>query len=854
MTDLRHALRGLVTSPGFTAAALLSLAIGIGANSALFSVTSALLLRPLPYKNADRLVILWNRSPGLNIAEDWFSTAQYFDIKTGHSGFEQVAIAIGGNFNLTGDGDPERVGVVQVSSNLLPMVGARPALGRLFVAEEDAPGHPRAAVLGYGIWTRRFGNDPGVVGRSLTLNGQPYTIAGVLPQDFSLPREVLPTLGVAEDGEIFLSLPLPATAATDRTREDYNIVGTLKSGVTVPRAQAEMDALTARLRRDFPNEYPPNSGLTFSIVPLLEQVVGNVRRALLILVGSVGFVLLIACANVANLLLSRALAREKEIAVRAALGASRSRIVRQLLTESLLLSLLGGALGVALAYAAVRGIHVLQPPGLPRLRDIAIDARVGLAPAFAAGRLNVYGTLKDAARGSGAGALWGRGNRLRRLLVVSELALAVVLLVGAGLLIRSFARLQDVAPGFNPNGVLTVELTMNGRKYANGPAVVETYRQLWEKLDRLPGVTASGGVTALPLSGYFSWGPITIEGRALPPGERFVNADQRVVSGRYFEAMGIPLRSGRFFSEQDTTDHPRVVIIDEFMAAEMWPGQDPIGRRPVDVTVADRRRRRRARQAVHAGRGRPYRDVLPADAEPVAGDVRDGEDCRSGVARAAGHERDPRARSGFAPLSPRADDDARRRIAGAAAFLDAAAVALRGRGAGARGDRHLRRDGVPRRPEHARDRHQNGAGREPADGPRDDSASGDDGRAGRRGDRSGGRARAVTRDAQPAVRRPGIGSADVRGCVRAARRDRPRRDLPARETSRADRSDDFAEGRVEPRTGTLNPSTARRSRAPSPPPSKKPKTEKRKLKTESFLFSLFCFQFLFHFPRSFLAR
>jgi putative ABC transport system permease protein len=597
LTDLRHAIRGLAKNPGFTTAAVLSLAIGIGANSALFSVTSALLLRPLPYKNADRLVILWNRSPGLNIAEDWFSTAQYFDIKTGHSGFEQVALAIGGNFNLTGDGDPERVGVVQVSSNLLPMIGARPALGRLFVAEEDAPGHPRAAVLGYGIWTRRFGNDPRVVGRSLTLNGQPYTIAGVLPQDFSLPREVLPTLGVAEDGEIFLSLPLPAAAASDRNHEDYNIVGTLKPGVTVARAQAEMDALTSRLRRDFPNDYPPNGGLTFSIVPLFEQVVGNIRRALLILVGSVGFVLLIACANVANLLLSRALAREKEIAVRAALGASRARIARQLLTESLLLSLFGGALGVVLAYAAVRGVHVLQPPGLPRLRDIAIDGRVllftfalcltagvlfGLAPAFAAGRLNVYGTLKDAARGSGAGALWGswgRGNRLRRLLVVSELALAVVLLVGAGLLIRSFARLQNVAPGFNANGVLTVELTMNGRKYANGPAVIDTYRQLWERLDHLPGVSASGGVTALPLSGYFSWGPITIEGRTLPPGERFINADQRIVSGRYFEAMGIPLRSGRFFNEQDTADHPRVIIIDEFMAAEMWPGQDPIGKR-----------------------------------------------------------------------------------------------------------------------------------------------------------------------------------------------------------------------------------------------------------------------------------
>src|SRR5260221_4716210 len=240
-SDVRYAIRGLARTPGFAAAALLSLAIGIGVNASLFSVTSALLLRPLPYTNADRLVILWNRSPGLNIAEDWFSTAQYFDIKTGHGGFEHVAIAIGGNYNLTGDREPERVGVVRVSSNLLTMLGARPVLGRLFLPEEDTPGGPGSAVLGYGTWTRRFGSDPHVVGRQLVLNGQPYAIAGVLPQDFSLPREVLPTLGVAEDGEIFLPLPLAPAAAADRGHEDYNIVGTLRPGVTVERAQAEMD-------------------------------------------------------------------------------------------------------------------------------------------------------------------------------------------------------------------------------------------------------------------------------------------------------------------------------------------------------------------------------------------------------------------------------------------------------------------------------------------------------------------------------------------------------------------------------------------------------------------------------------
>jgi predicted permease len=593
--NLLYAARGFAKNPGFTLATVLSLAIGIGATTAIFSVLSALLLHPLPYKDAERLVILWNRSPGLNITQDWFSPAQYFDIKNGHSGFDDVAIAIGGNDNLTGDGEPERIGTIHVSSNLLPMLGAQTATGRLFGKEDDVPGGAGNAVLSYGTWQRRYGGDPRIVGKSLAINGKPYTVIGVTAKSFLLPEEVLPTLGRAENGEILLPLPQDASAAQQRGHEDYNVMGKLKRGVTVAQAQAEMDALTARLRRDFPNFYPPNGGLTFGIVPLEEQVVGDARRSVLILMGAVSFVLLIACANVTNLLLSRALARQREMAIRSALGAGRGQITSQLLTESLLLGLVGGTLGVILAVFSVRLIHMLGTSSVPRLQDISVNGEVllftllvsvlsgivfGLAPALRASRLDLRGALTDASHGSsGSGAVWGRGNSMRRLLVISELALSVVLLIGAGLLIRSFAGLQNVAPGFNPKNVLTLELMMRGRKYNDASSVKQAYRKIFERLEQMPGVTAAGGTSSLPMSQMYAWGPINIEGRVPQPGENFINADQRVAGGHYFEAMQLPLRSGRLFSEFDTEKTQPVALVDEYTAKQLWPDGDSLGKR-----------------------------------------------------------------------------------------------------------------------------------------------------------------------------------------------------------------------------------------------------------------------------------
>ncbi len=450
------------------------------------------------------------------------------------------------------------------------MLGQKPAFGRLFVPDEDQPGQTATAILSYGTWARRFGSDPGVLGRKIILNGVPYEIVGVMPRSFSLPREVMPTLDGAEQAEILLPLPLPANAAQNRDHEDYNILGKLKAGVSVEQAQAEMDTLTARLRQEFPEVYPPNGGLTFGIVPLLEQVVGNVRRILYLLLGAVGFVLVIACVNLANLQLSRGIARQKEIAVRSALGATRMRIVRLLLTESVLIAFAGGVAGIALAFLALRGVRLLGPQSVPRVHDVGIGLAAlaftfvvcilssmlfGLAPALRVSRVDVQAALQDTSRtSSGVSAIWGRGNNLRRSLVIAEIALCAMMLIGAGLLIRSFVRVRDVNPGFDPRNVLALELTLTGERYNNKEAVLAAYHDLWQRLENLPGVTSAGAVTSLPLSQMFAWGPITVEGRVPQPGEKFINADVRVINGHYLQAMKIPLREGRFFNDDDVAE------------------------------------------------------------------------------------------------------------------------------------------------------------------------------------------------------------------------------------------------------------------------------------------------------------
>jgi predicted permease len=589
--DLRFGVRMLLKKPGFTIVAVFTLALGIGANSAIFSIVNGLLLRPLPYKDSDRLVVIWSHSPGANVAQDWPSPGQFSAIKAQNSVFEELALAQGTSVNMTGRAEPERLGVIRTSSPLFSMLGVKPLLGRAFLPQEDAPGQPPVVILSYGLWQRRFGADPTVIGQSLTLNGKSYTIVGVMPSDFLLNKEVMPTVGGVEQAEMLLPLPLSEEEMSAQGDENYNVMARLKPGVSIEQAQTELNLAVSRLQPQHPDYYPPSRAFSMSVRPLLEQVVGDVRTALLILLGAVGCVLLIACANVANLMLAWSAAREKELAIRTAIGAARFRIIRQLLTESVLLSLAGGALGLLIAVWGLEGLRWLNPGNIPRLQEVGMDGRMlfftcavamltgilfGLAPALRSSNIDLNQTLKEGGR-----SLVGSGHhRLRSILVVTEIALSLVLLVGAGLLIRSFMRVQQVEPGFAARNVATLRLSVTGTNYADEPRRLIFYQQLWERIRRLPGVEAAGGATVLPLSGGIGWGGITIEGYdPAATGQTAIQADIRVATTGYFEAMKIPLISGRFFTEQDTKESLKVALIDENMARKYWPGVDPVGRR-----------------------------------------------------------------------------------------------------------------------------------------------------------------------------------------------------------------------------------------------------------------------------------
>jgi predicted permease len=589
LQDFRYAARMLRKHLVLTVVIVASLAIGIGANSAIFSVVDALLLRPLPYPHPDRLAAVWLHSPAIGILRDWPSPGQYIDIQNQNHSFEQMALAQSRTFTLTGRDQPQRVDVLRTQSSLLTMLGAKALLGRTFLPDEDIPGKPPVAILSNRVWQRLFNSDPAIVGKSITLDGIPYAVAGVLPRGFLLNAEVLPSEGPMDKVDILLPLPLGSDAAQRRGDENYNIVARLKPGVSVAQAQADIDIIASSIRQKDKRD----RSFGMDVVGLQEQVVGDVRRALLVLLGSVALVLLIACANVANLLLARAAGREKEVAIRTALGAGWKRLARQLLTESILLGLLGGAAGLLVAQLSLFVLRTINPGNIPRLEDIGINGTVlaftfglslatgivfGLAPAWRAIKVDLNSSLKAGGRsGQSSGGLHLKRHHLRGLLVVSELAFSLILLIGAGLLIRSFVRLQSVAPGFTTDHVLTMQAAVSDPKYREGKALASFWREIETRIAHLPGVVAEGAVSALPLTGAVGWGGVHVEGYTPPPGQE-LQVDNRTASVDYFRAMRIPLLAGRFFSQQDTTDMPRTVIIDQKFAQRFWPHNDAIGK------------------------------------------------------------------------------------------------------------------------------------------------------------------------------------------------------------------------------------------------------------------------------------
>jgi putative ABC transport system permease protein len=587
--DVRYSIRQLARSPGFTAVAVLTLALGLGANTAIFSVVHAVLLQPLPYPDAERLAMVWVSNPGEGIDKDVASFPLFADWRQQAKSFEQVVAYAARGFTLTGHGEPEQLRGAAVAAGFFPMLGVPAALGRVLLDEENLPGHEKVVVLGHGLWQRRFAGDPAVVGQTVALNGARYTVVGVMPRGFAFPEPAELWTPMAPVGQF-------EALVASRGSLWLSVTGRLKPGVSWAAAQAEMDTVAAAINQ----AYPDQSHYGVKLQPLHEAVSGDVRPALFLMLGAVGLVLLIACANVANLLLARASSRRREIAIRAALGASRGRVVRQLLTESSLLGVAGGALGLLLASFGVEAFVAANPRALPRLETVHVDGTIlffaltaslltglvfGLVPAIQTFREGVSDHLGEATRGSSEG---GRGHRLRSAFVVAETAVALMLLVGAGLVVRSFVRILNLDPGLDASQVMTLHLVLPETRYAEADRVHAFYDRVLTDLRALPGVRSAGGASSLLLDRLPNSGTMRVQGvPAPPPGtpEEPVTTDS--VTTGFFETLHVPLERGRLFEARDAHPAeelragpvPSVVVVNEALVRRFFPGQDPLGRR-----------------------------------------------------------------------------------------------------------------------------------------------------------------------------------------------------------------------------------------------------------------------------------